>query len=663
MRPSFCFKPDPEPLLTFNLKRSTIPLEAAGIIQTMPLSLANKIAAGEVVQRPASAAKELIENAIDAGATEIKLILKAAGSELIQVIDNGCGMSEADALACFERHATSKIKSIDDLDSIRTLGFRGEALASIAAVSQVELKTRRMNDDTGMRIRMDGGALVEQEPCAAPAGTSIAIRNLFYNVPARRSFLKSPATEFKHLVETFQFLALSHPVISFTLMHDNNEVYHLPASSDTEFYKALKTRVVALLGKQLEGQLIQVEEKTSYISVAGFVSTPEFYRKSRGEQFLFVNDRYVKSRYLEHAVRSSYEELLPENAYPFFTLFLSIDPKHVDVNVHPTKAEVKFDDESGLYGFIRSIVRKGLGSAILSPQLSMEAGMMPPAMDLGTATPAATPSVDWPTDPVSMPAARQGGTGGGSNWSSGSSNWTGGRSTNVPSGISPGDVSARMYKSGPPAEAPREELLIPSSTNPKDERIHTGDKETLLWQLHNRYILTQIRSGMMIIDQNAAHERVLYEKALHSMESGFGLSQQLLFPHTIEFNPAEFALIQELMPNMKALGFEIELFGGNSVIVRGVPSEIRVGDERTILEEILEQFKTNLDGLKLKGRENLAKSIARKGAVQAGAALDVKEMRSLVDQLFLCDAPYVCPYGRPTIINISVEELENRFGK
>ncbi len=351
--------------------------QSAGIIHTMPLSLANKIAAGEVVQRPASAAKELIENAIDAGATEIKLILKAAGSELIQVVDNGCGMCEADALACFDRHATSKIKSIDDLESIRTLGFRGEALASIAAVSQVELKTRRLNDDTGLRVLLDGGMLKDQEPAALPAGTSIAIRNLFFNVPARRSFLKSPATEFKHLVETFQFLALSHPSISFTLIHDNNEVYHLPATEGAAFYDALKARVVALFGAQLENQLIQVEEETSYITIGGFISTPEFFRKSRGEQFLFVNDRYVKSRYLEHAVRSSYEELLPENAFPFFTLFLTIDPKHVDVNVHPTKAEVKFDDERGLYGFIRTIVRKGLGSSILSPQLSMDEAMMP----------------------------------------------------------------------------------------------------------------------------------------------------------------------------------------------------------------------------------------------------------------------------------------------
>ncbi|MFK7845875.1 MAG: DNA mismatch repair endonuclease MutL [Rhodothermales bacterium] len=634
--------------------------QSAGIIQTMPLSLANKIAAGEVVQRPASAAKELIENAIDAGATEIKLVLKAAGSELIQVIDDGCGMCEEDALACFDRHATSKIKSIDDLESIRTLGFRGEALASIAAVSQVELKTRRMNDEMGFSVRFDGGTLIEQEPCAAPPGTSIAIRNLFYNVPARRSFLKSPATEFKHLVETFQFLALSHPIISFTLLHDNNEVYHLPATQTEDFYEALKARIIALFGKQLEGHLLLVEEKTSYISVAGFVSSPEFFRKSRGEQFLFVNERYVKNRYLEHAVRSAYEELLPENAFPFFTLFLSIDPRHVDVNVHPTKAEVKFDDERGLYGFMRTIVRKGLGSAILSPQLSMEDAMMPPqiSMESSTTTTSWTPGDSSGT--MATPPAQRAAGGGGSSWAR-----PGGGGTF--SGMSPGDVSERMYENTMfenTEPAPQEAMLIPSgSTSSTEERPRDSDKETLLWQLHGKYILTQIRSGVMIIDQNAAHERVLYEKAIHSMESGFGLSQQLLFPHTIEFNPGEYALIQELMPNMHALGFEIEMFGGTSVIVRGVPNEIRVGDERTILEEILEQFKTNLDGLKLKGRENLAKSMARRGAVQSGTQLDIKEMRSLVDQLFLCDTPYACPYGRPTIVNIAIEELDKRFGK
>ncbi len=638
--------------------------ESSGIIYTMPLSLANKIAAGEVVQRPSSAAKELIENAIDAGATDIKLVLKSAGSELIQVIDNGCGMCAEDAVACFERHATSKIKSIEDLEAIRTLGFRGEALASIAAVSQVELKSRRMNDELGTQVRIEGGVIEETEPCAMPAGTSIAIRNLFYNVPARRSFLKSPATEFKHLVETFQFLALSHPTVSFTLVHDNNEVYQLPATKSEEFYDALHARIVDLFGKQHEDNLLFVEEKTSYISIGGFVSNPEFYRKSKGEQFLFVNDRYVKNRYLEHAVRSAYEELLPESAYPFFTLFMSIDPKHVDVNVHPTKAEVKFDDERGLYGFMRTIVRKGLGSSMLSPQLTMEPTMFPPEVHPDTAAARdAGMSLHTPKSWNPPPGIDLRSAGGGSNTSGAGSNWSG---SGTFSGFSPGDISARIYDQSagqePPPASP-EELLIPSNTNAEDERIRTSDKETLLWQLHNRYILTQIRSGMMIIDQNAAHERVLYEKALHSLESGFGLSQQLLFPHTIEFKPGEYEQIQELMPELRALGFEIENFGGTSFIVRGVPNEIRVGDERTILEEILEQFRSNRDALKLKARDNLAKSMARRGAIQPGTPMDIKEMRSLVDQLFMCDTPYASPYGRPAIIKIPIEELDNRFGK
>ena len=613
------------------------------IIRTMPLSLANKIAAGEVVQRPASALKELIENAIDAGASEIKVYLKSAGSELIQVVDNGCGMCPEDAIASFERHATSKIKSIEDLESIRTLGFRGEALASIAAVSQVELKTRRLNDEAGFAVRIDGGDVQSEEPCALPAGTSIAVRNLFFNVPARRSFLKSPATEFKHLVETFQFLALSHHEISFLLYHDNNEVYDLPASKQSDFFRSMKGRISDLFGKQYSDQLIQVEEETSYLSVQGLIGSPSFHKRSRGEQFLFVNDRYIKSRYLEHAIRSAYEELLPEGAYPFFVLFMAIDPKHIDVNVHPTKAEVKFDDERGMYGFLRTVAKKGLSTSILAPQFSLdmdtpasEAGIMPRMPDApsfrGSSRSSSGPSPGMP------------------------SSWEGGATSRPPLG----DLTERIYDDPGRSE---DGFVIPSETNAESYRMDTARDATLLWQLHNRYILTQIKSGMMIIDQNAAHERVLFEKALHSLESGFGLSQQLLFPHTLEFDPAEFELFKELMPSLRALGFEIDLFGGRSVIVRGVPAEIKVGDERKILEEILEQFRTNQDTLKLKARENLAKSLARRGAIRSGAPLGVKEMRSLVDQLFLCDKPYVCPYGRPTIQHLTIEELDGRFGK
>ena len=615
----------------------------------MPLSLANKIAAGEVVQRPASALKELIENAIDAGATEIKVLLKSAGSDLIQVIDNGCGMCEEDALAAFERHATSKIQSINDLESIRTLGFRGEALASIAAVSRIELKTRRLNDELGICIRMEGGELVEQEPCAHPGGTSIAIRNLFYNVPARRSFLKTPATEFKHLVETFQFLALSHHEIAFSLIHDNNEVYELGANAGKDFYTSLKSRISDLFGNQYFDNISRIEENTSYLSVKGFLGNPEFHRRSRGEQFLFVNDRYIKNRYLEHAVRSAYDDILPDGVYPFFILFLTIDPRHVDVNVHPTKAEVKFDDERGIYGFIRTIAQKGLSSTILAPQFSFDSDIQP--MDDGlpwtTQTPPSSPSFSSPPSNRSTGGSSRGGS-----WSIGQRDGP---------AMHPGDLTARLYEKA--EDISDEGFVMPSETNTTSPRPGSASETSLLWQLHGRYILTQIKSGMMIIDQNAAHERVLFEKALSSLESGFGLSQQLLFPHTLEFNPAEFALIKELMPSLRALGFEIDLFGGRSVIVRGVPAEIKVGDERSILEEIIDQFKANEDTLKLKAHENLAKSLARKGAIPSGKTLDSKAMRSLVDQLFMCNKPYLSPYGRPIIIDIPIEELDTRFGK
>ncbi len=622
----------------------------------MPLSLANKIAAGEVVQRPASALKELMENALDAGATEINVFLKSAGSELIHVVDNGCGMCERDALVAFERHATSKIQAIEDLESIRTLGFRGEALASIAAVAQVELKTRRVNDDAGFAVRIDGGEVVSTEPCAMPAGTSIAVRNLFFNVPARRSFLKTPATEFKHLVETFQFVALSHPNISFALYHDNNEVYELSVSKQKSFFEALQTRVIDLFGKQYVDKLIAVEEKTSYLSVKGLVGDPEFHKRSRGEQFMFVNERYIKSRYLEHAVRTAYDDLLPEGAFPFFVIFLQIDPRHIDVNVHPTKAEVKFDDERGMYGFIRTVVKKGLSTSLLTPQFDFKEGIQPAETNLrSTGAPSQGPG-SWsgaspsPGGSAGRPGAFAPGT------------FPPGRTGGTSSPAGPlGAITARMYER--PGEKDSEGVVVPSETNIDTYRVETGKESNLLWQLHGAYILTQIRSGMMIIDQNAAHERVLFEKALHSLESGFGLSQQLLFPHTLEFNPAEFELIKELLGPLRALGFEIDQFGGRTVIVRGVPAEIKVGDERRILEEILEQFKSNQDTLKLQSRENLAKSLARRGAIRSGTPLDIKEMRSLVDQLFMCEKPQVCPYGRPTIVNISIEELDARFGK
>jgi len=597
------------------------------LIRIMPESLANKIAAGEVVQRPASVVKELVENALDAGARHITVILKDAGKTLVQVVDDGCGMSPADARLCFQRHATSKIRTIDDLERIHTLGFRGEALASIAAVARVELKTKRAQDAAGYRVQIEGGQLIAAEPCATANGTSVAVRNLFYNVPARRNFLKTPATEFKHIIETFQVLALSHPEVGFTLIHDDVEIYRLVPESDPSPAERLRRRIGTLFGPEYALQTIPVEETTSYLSVRGFLGRPELHRKSRGEQFFFVNRRYVRHRYLEHAVTSSYEHLIPEGAHPFFVLFLELDPKHVDVNVHPTKAEVKFDDERGIYGVLRAIVRRALGMADLVPQLESAAAVTVPS-DVAQTAAAPRTEVSGAT-PLRMP---------------------------------PGEVSRRLYAVEPDTVEPiPQQTVLPSSVRPESDE-ETPEHDTLIWQVHDRYILTQIRSGLLLIDQNAAHERILYERALRNLESGFGLSQQLLFPQTLEFSPADFALIEELMPELRALGFDLELFSGRTVVVRGVPDDIRPGDERTMLEDLLAQYKANLP-LRLPSRENLARSVARRNAIRPGTRLTEKQMRTLIDQLFLCETPYVSPTGRPTMIRLTLEELERRFGR
>jgi len=627
--------------------------EVDQIIHVLPETLANKIAAGEVVQRPASAAKELIENAIDAGADTITLVLKRAGSELIQVIDNGCGMSRADAETAFRRHATSKVREADDLERIYTLGFRGEALASMAAVAQVEMKTKRAQDASGVRVQIEGGALVQIEPCATPRGTSIAIRNLFYNVPARRNFLKTPATEFKHLVETFQFLALSHPRIGFTLLHDDNEVYRLQSRAEASWAEAMPQRIVELLGDNYQDMFVPVEETTSYLSIRGFVGLPTFTRRSRSDQYLFVNDRYIKSRYLNKAVAQGYSTMLPEGSYPFFALFLSLDPRHVDVNVHPTKAEVKFDDERGIYAFLQSVVRKAIGQHFLTPQVDQTTEKAPSLSSTGiqVTRPAATPfsvrRADVPAGtfkgnrPTLPSGATQRGSVGAHNW-------------------------AQLYQAPPaPVKEDTEERasIASDATKPSlaDQRTAEG---ALLWQLHDRYILTQIHSGLMVIDQNAAHERILYERALESMANGFGLSQQLLFPQTFDFSPADYALVRELWADLQALGFELEEFGGRSVVARGVPVEIRPGDERTVLEDLLEQYKTYHDASgTLKVRENLARSLARKSAIPVGKRLQEKEMRSLVDQLFQCSTPATCPNGRLTLFELSRDELDKRFGR
>lgn len=612
-----------------------------GIIRVMPEALANKIAAGEVVQRPASVVKELMENSIDAGAHAVSVIVKQAGSELVQVVDDGCGMSAADAMLCFQRHATSKIRGIEDLERIRTLGFRGEALASIASVSHVELRTKRVGDAAGTLIRAEGGNLHAAAPCATREGTSVAVRNLFYNVPARRSFLKTPATEFRHIVDMFQSLALSNPGIGFSLVHQNAEVFRFPGAEAENPLDALRQRIRQLYGSELGDRLVAVHEMTSYLSVHGFVGEPSSYRRSRGDQFLFVNDRYVNSRYLDHAVTSAFSETLPEGAYPLYALYLTLDPRHVDVNVHPAKAEVKFDDERGVYGFIRAVVKRALGLAESAPQLD---GGSLPAYHRSSQGGAGLDR--WPAhaDAAVRPAVGVGTPGG-----------------HASRGLTPGDLAERLYAPGHVPEL--DDAVLASSAMPDAEANTSSSGEGILWQLHDRYILTQIRSGLMIVDQNAAHERVLYERSLAAMESGFGLSQQMLFSHTIELGASDFELVNELLPDLRRLGFDLQPLSGRSVLVCGVPTDVRTGEEASIIEDVLEQVKLNRERLKIRGRENLARSVARRSAIRPGQSLTPKEMRGLIDQLFACEMPYASPDGRPAMIKVSVDELDRRFGR
>ena len=653
-----------------------------GLVRALPDTLASKIAAGEVVQRPANALKELMENALDAGASRVDVTLKKAGSELIAVADDGCGMGPADALAAFGRHATSKIRRFEDLERLRTLGFRGEALASIASVAQVELTTRRRGDEAATRVRVEGGEVVSSGPCAAPEGTTISVRNLFYNVPARRAFLKSAATEFKHLVETFQSLALSHPETAFSLVHDDAEVWRLP-SADAD---ALALRLDALAGGGLDGQTVAVEEATSYLSVRGLVARPERARRSRGEQYLFVNGRYVRSRQLDHAVAGAFGALLPERHHALYALFLDVDPRHVDVNVHPTKTEVKFDDDRGVYSFLKAVVKRSLardGVGLVfqpdAPRVAPRAGSLtsagpvleespglstgdgsgfaPPPFAPPAALPSASPSAERPPPTVrleagsgadAMPAPRPAGPL---------------PSVSPTSAIPSTGTTASAAPSGPIPSGPIPSGPIPSGLGPAPDSADDLDAgpDRTLWQLHGRWLLSPVRSGLLVVDQRAAHERILYERALASMEGGMAPSQQLLFPFTVTLGAGDRALLAEILPDLRALGFDMEAPEGKPVLVRGVPADVTLGHERDVLDDLLGQYRQNRDALHLGARDNLARSMAARSAIRAGHPLGPVEARSLVDQLFACDDPFSDPSGRPTMTRMSSDEIERRF--
>ena len=617
------------------------------IIQLLPDSVANQIAAGEVVQRPASAVKELLENAIDAGANKIQLIVKDAGKALIQVIDNGCGMSVTDARMCFERHATSKVRKAEDLFAIRTMGFRGEAMASIAAIAQVELKTRRHDDEVGTLIDIEGATVINQEPVATPAGTSICIKNLFYNTPARRNFLKSNPAEMRHIIDEFQRVAMANPAIAFTLHHDGAEIYRLPSA-------VLKQRIVHLLGNNYNERLIPVEEETSIINLKGFIGKPEFAKKTRGEQFFFVNNRFIKDAYLNHAVNRAYEELLSDDNFPLYVLFIDIDPSKIDVNVHPTKTEIKYLEEKSIYAILHSAVKRSLGRFNISPTIdfNQETGfsnmitpmapeeIVPPSINFN---PNFNPFADdKPAREASYAsfAKHSGGSGG---LSPSTKNW------------------GSLYEIANHKPAAQSSMELADTSG--EEEFTPVQKQFM--QLHNRYIISQIKSGLMLIDQQAAHERILYERFLLHLEDRKGASQQSLFPQTVTLTPNDFELAKSLLDDIKSLGFEVREFGRNTLVIEGIPVDLGSNNinETQLFEHLIEGFKNSQQELKLDKRDALARSMAKNSAIKSGTVLAQAEMNTLIEQLFACKTPNFSIGGRPVIQTMGLAEIDKKFDK
>ncbi|NQD69260.1 DNA mismatch repair endonuclease MutL [Sphingobacterium shayense] len=621
------------------------------IIQLLPDSVANQIAAGEVVQRPASAVKELIENAIDAGADKIKLIVKDAGKSLIQVIDNGCGMSVTDARNCFERHATSKIRKAEDLFAIRTMGFRGEAMASIAAIAQVEMKTKRIEDELGSVVEIEGSKLAKQYPEGVPNGTSISVKNLFYNIPARRNFLKSNAVEMRHIIDEFQRIALAHPEIFLTLHSDGNELFHLPAET-------LKQRIVHIFGNSYNQRLVPIEEETSIITLHGFIGKPEYAKKTRGEQFFFVNNRFIKDPYLNHAVMDAYEEILPAETYPLYVLSIDIDPSKIDINVHPTKTEIKYVDDKSIYAILRSAVKRSLGRYNITPTL-----------DFDQETSFSNFITTKPIDEIQAPTINFN-----PNFNPFEDRKTSSRSSDYAAGL---EKKAGMPKNWDTLyqisqhSTPEQLSLIHDNSEELNDRASTPEEgkttqesKKQFFQLHNRFIVSQIHSGFMMIDQQAAHERILFAQYREQLENNQGSSQQSLFPQTVELSASDFALMEEILPEIQTLGFQLRALGKSTFIVDGIPADLGTGiNETTILEQLLEDFKNNKDALQLDKRENLARSLAKNAAIKPGTPLNNQEMGELFDKLFATESPSISIHGKPIIITITLQELSERFNK
>ncbi len=610
-------------------------------IKILPENIANKIAAGEVVQRPESVVKELLENAVDAKATNIVLIIKQAGKSLIQVCDNGSGMTEEEAVLSIRKHATSKITSIEDLESINTLGFRGEALSSIAAVCQLEIKTETADEETGTLIKIENENEIVTERISTAKGTCVSVKNIFYNIPVRRKFLKSDTTELKHIIDTFNRTALAYPEINFKFYNSDNLVFDYKEGS-------LDDRIQQVFADNMLEALIPVDEETDYLSVKGYIGKPSIFKKSKGEQFLFLNKRFVFNKSINHAVFTAFENILEKGDYPFFILFISLNPSKVDVNIHPSKLEVKFDDEKDIYNFILSVVRKSIATHDLVPTMSFsgsEDGNE--KLDFNPFQPLR--QNDFSDRPSFTSRERKERT----------------TVTDEEIDLVFGDLKKNILTdslSGLSARSETDELETDKES--KVEKSASSEPDTtFLIQLHNKYILSQIKSGLMIIDQHVAHERILYEKALSRLDANLPFSQQLLFPIKLQFDLASYEILKELDQMISKLGFKLKYLPKNYILIEGVPDDIKSGSEEKILKEFISEYLANQSQKHLEEKDNIAKSYSCKAAIKAGDKLSEKEMRLLIDQLFATSMPYVCPHGRPIVIKISLEEFDRRFGR
>ena len=606
------------------------------IIHLLPDNIANQIAAGEVIQRPGSAVKELLENAVDAGADEIKLIINDAGKSLVQVVDNGKGMSETDARMAFERHATSKIRNIDDLYKIKTMGFRGEALASIAAVAKVELKTKREDDESGTYIEIENSKVQLQEPIAANKGTSIAMKNLFFNVPARRNFLKSNTAELRHIVDEFIRVAMAFPDLLFTLQSNGQEVFHLEKGT-------LKQRIVQILGNSYNAKLVSVQEQTDYLNIMGFVGKPETAKKTRGDQYIFVNNRFIKSAYLNHAIMNAFSDMIPKDSFPMYALFIDLDPAQIDVNVHPTKQEIKFEDDKIVYAFVQAAIKHALAHFSITPTLDFE-------LD---------PSIER-LDSISKPITEEQ-----KSSTASSSLYQAFTQKNQAHFIErKSDLKhwKDFYEVSPDQQNDTDDVV--GINNKGSEFLHKQpDVEYPLMQIHKSYIVTQRQSGFLLVHQQNAHERVLYERYLHAVAGKPIATQQSLFPTTLELSATDAVLLQELLPDMKELGYQLEPFGQYTFVLQGTPADIDSGDEKSAIEKIIEQYKHFSAELKFTKREKLIRSMALQKSIKINTVLTQKEMQQLISDLFACEISNATPNGKPTYMSFDKEELDKMFGR